>query len=91
MVRPAFDLAQLTVTERLALIQAVWESLRAHPDALSLSGDERALIAARRAEHRQDPAGAIPWEQVRAELWEDQEHDEAERRSAERRSAERGG
>lgn len=84
MVRPALDLAQLTVSERLALIQAVWESLRVHPEALPLSDEERALIAARRDEHRRDPAGAIPWAQVRAELWADQDRDETDERTAER-------
>jgi putative addiction module component (TIGR02574 family) len=79
MVRPALDLDQLTVTERLALIQAVWDSLRAHPETLPLSAEERALIAARREEHRRDPGGAVPWDQVRAELWADQVHDESVR------------
>jgi putative addiction module component (TIGR02574 family) len=76
MVRPALDLDQLTVSERLALIQAVWDSLRARPEALPLRTEERALIAARREEHRRDPAGAVPWDEVRAELWADQARDE---------------
>lgn len=85
MVRPALDLDQLTVSERLALIQAVWDSLRAHPGALPLSAEERALITARQAEHRRDPDGAVPWDQVRSELWADQAQDD------EAGAAERGG
>jgi putative addiction module component (TIGR02574 family) len=84
MVRPAIDLAQLSVSQRLALIQAVWDSLRARPDALPVNDEERALIAARREEHRRDPGGAIPWEQVRAELCADQERDEADQGAGER-------
>lgn len=85
MVRPALDLDQLSVSERLALIQAVWDSLRAHPEGLPLTDEERALITARREEHRRDPAGAVPWDQVRAELWAEQARDE------EAGTAERGG
>lgn len=72
MVRPALDVAQLTVPERLALIEALWDSLRSQPAALPVSETERALLEARRAEHRRDPGGVIPWDAVRAELWRDQ-------------------
>ena len=90
MVRPALDLSQLTVSERLALLQAVWDSLRAHPEALPLGADERALVTARREEHRRDPDGAVPWDDVRAELWADQARDD-EARDDEAGAGERGG
>lgn len=77
MVRPALDLTQLTVAERLELIQALWDSLRLQPEAVPLTPAERALVAERRAEHRRNPAGAVPWDAVRAELWAEQERDEA--------------
>ena len=76
MVRPAFDIAQLTVGERLELIEALWDSLRREADALPLTPAERALVAQRRAEHERDPGSAIPWEAVRAELWADQAADD---------------
>lgn len=68
MTRPAVDLAQLVellATERLALVQALWESLRADPGALPLSDADRALVEERQAEHRRDPHGALEWESVR--------------------------
>ena len=80
IVQSTVDLARLVAlpaAERLALIQALWDSLRAEPEALPLSAAERALVAARRAEHRRDPDAAVDWEVVRAELWADQEADEA--------------
>jgi len=76
MFRPAFDIAQLTVAERLELIDRLWASLRMRPEALPLSEAERALVEARRAEHRQDPGSTIPWEAVRTELLADQDADE---------------
>jgi putative addiction module component (TIGR02574 family) len=82
MVRPAFDIAQLTVAERLALIEELWASLAARPELLPLTPEQLALVAERRAEHERDPEGAIPWEVVRAELFADQEADE--RAAAER-------
>ena len=84
MVRPALDVAQLTVSERLELIEALWDSLRRQPGALPLSDEERTLLAERRAEHRRDPAGAIPWDVVRADLWRDQRDDESAEGTGER-------
>lgn len=76
MAYPAIDIARLTVGERLGLIEQVWDSLRRDAGALALSEGERAVIEARRAEHRTDPAAAVAWDAVRAELVADQDADE---------------
>lgn len=79
MVRPSVDLAALVAlppAERLALVQALWDSLRAEPGALPVSDAERALVAARRAELGREPDLALDWAEVRAELWSEQEADE---------------
>ena len=76
MVRPAFDITQLTVAERLQLIEELWASLATRPDAVPLTEAQRALVADRRAEHARDPGGAIPWADVRSELVADQDADE---------------
>ena len=88
MVRPAFDIAQLTVAERLDLIEELWASLAARPDALPLSAAQLALVAERRREHSGDPESAVAWQTVRTELLVDQEADE---RAAEQGAMERRG
>ncbi|AHG92880.1 addiction module component, TIGR02574 family (plasmid) [Gemmatirosa kalamazoonensis] len=88
MVRPAFDIAQLTVAERLELIEELWASLAARPDLLPLTPAQLALVAERRAEQERDPGSAVPWDVVRAELFADQEADE---RAAAERAAGREG
>lgn len=90
MVRPAFDIAHLTVAERLELLDALWDSLRSAPDAVPLSDAERQLIDERRADHRRDPGAAIPWETVRAELLADQDADDRARAESTRDSPKRG-
>lgn len=84
MVYPAIDIARLTVGERLELIEQVWDSLRRDAGVLPLNDTERAMIEARRAEHRADPATAVEWETVRSDLLSDQEADEQRARSANR-------
>lgn len=85
MVRPSLDLSRLTVGERLQLIAQVWDSLRQRAGVLGLSEYERALIEARRAEHRVDPTLSVEWESVRADLLNDQAADEARANTLPRR------
>lgn len=72
MSEPAFDYRSLSFTERLQLVEDIWDSIaeeaRATPDALQLSEAQLAEIRRREA-YRQDPGSAVPWEQVRAELF----------------------
>lgn len=84
MVYPAIDITRLTVGERLELIEQVWDSLRRDADVLPLNAAERAIIEARRAEHRAEPGAAVDWDMVRADLVIDQEADEHRGRSAKR-------
>lgn len=79
MVYPAIDLERLTVGERLELIEQVWDSLRRGAPMLPLNEAERAVIEARRAEHRQSPDTAVSWDSVRADLLRDQDADEQQR------------
>ena len=75
-MRPAFDIDQLTLGERLELIEQLWDSVRTHPDGVPVNAGERELIEARRADHRRDPSTSVPWETVRAELAADQDTDD---------------
>ena len=76
MVRPTFDIDQLTADERFELIERLWDSLRKRPAAFPMSAEESQLVEARRSDHRRDPSTAIPWEEVRADLVADQDADE---------------
>jgi putative addiction module component (TIGR02574 family) len=82
MVHPAIDIEQLTVGERLELIEQLWDSLRRGTGVRPLSDAEREVIEARRAEPRTDTAGAIGWESVRVELVADRETDDPRARSS---------
>jgi putative addiction module component (TIGR02574 family) len=84
MVYPAIDIERLTVGERLELIEQVWDSLRRGAGVLPLNEAERAVIEARRTEHRADPDSAIVWETVRSELLSDQDGDEQQAKSSKR-------
>jgi putative addiction module component (TIGR02574 family) len=61
------QIESLSPTEKVELLDAVWESLEA--DAPSLTEAQRAELDSRIARHEQNPSDVIPWEQVRAGLF----------------------
>jgi putative addiction module component (TIGR02574 family) len=61
------QIQNLSASEKAELLDAVWESLEV--DALSLTDAQRAELDHRIERHEQNPSDAIPWKQVRANLF----------------------
>ena len=60
----AIDIASLSPEERLHLLDALWESLSATPEAVPLTSAQREELDRRLDElDREGPTG-IPWEEV---------------------------
>jgi putative addiction module component (TIGR02574 family) len=62
------EIEQLTVAERVALVEEIWDSIAAAPERLPLTEAQRRELDRRLALHEQHPDRAIPWEEVRAKL-----------------------
>jgi putative addiction module component (TIGR02574 family) len=63
--------AKLSIAERIQLVEDLWDSIaQESPDAVSLSQAQLVELERRLGEHDADPASAISWEQVRAELFQ---------------------
>lgn len=58
------DLLQLSVEERLQLLDDIWESIRQQPESLPLTDEQRSELDRRLEEHRRDPEAAEPWPAV---------------------------
>jgi putative addiction module component (TIGR02574 family) len=58
---------QLSIPERVALVQEIWDSIAAEAKDVPLSDAQRQEIDRRLAAHEANPKAAIPWEQVEAE------------------------
>ena len=73
MATPAIDfeaLRRLSVSERLRLVEDLWDSIAADaPDeALPVTPELAAELDRRLAEHEANPDDVVPWEEVRARL-----------------------
>ena len=58
---------QLSVTDRIALVHDIWDSIAAEVEQSPLTTAEQEEVERRLAAHRASPDAAIPWEQVEAE------------------------
>ena len=62
------DLLHLSVAERLQLVEDLWDSIAAQPEALELTEAQKEELDRRLAEHRADPGSAIPWDEFQTQL-----------------------
>jgi len=58
---------RLSIQERVALVQAIWDSIATEAEASSLTEAKKQEIDRRLAAHRANPDAAIPWDQIEAE------------------------
>jgi putative addiction module component (TIGR02574 family) len=59
---------ELSPTERLELLEELWDSIAEDPNDVPLTDEMRAELDGRLAEHEADPSDVIPWEQVKREI-----------------------
>jgi putative addiction module component (TIGR02574 family) len=57
---------RMSVAERLALAEAIWESIAPQIEAAPLTDAQKAEIDRRLTAHEANPGAAIPWEEVEA-------------------------
>ena len=67
MVKPP-DYAKLSVAERLQLVEDIWDSIARDTGAITVPAEVVDEAERRLAEHRRDPASAIPGDEVLAKL-----------------------
>jgi putative addiction module component (TIGR02574 family) len=58
----------LSVEDRLELIEEIWDSLSATPEAIPITDAQRRELARRRRAHARNPSAAKSWREVRAKL-----------------------
>lgn len=64
------EFRKLSVTERIQLVEDIWDSIAVDsPEAVPLTSVQREEIKRRLQAHDADPSTAVPWEQVRSELF----------------------
>ncbi len=70
MADPAIEYKNLSVQERIRLVEDIWDSIAQDAAPIPLSESDIAELHKRSAEHKADPQSAIPSEEVLKELYD---------------------
>lgn len=62
------DILQLPVQERIRLVELIWDSVAAVPEAVEISPELKAELEARLVEFEKNPDAGFSWEQVKSHL-----------------------
>jgi len=62
------DILQLPVQERIRLVELIWDSVAAVPEAVEISPELKAELEARLVEFEENPDAGFSWEQVKSHL-----------------------
>jgi putative addiction module component (TIGR02574 family) len=59
------ELLRLSISERLDLVEALWESIAASPEALPITDAQQRELDRRLADYRANPSHVRSWDEVR--------------------------
>jgi putative addiction module component (TIGR02574 family) len=62
------EILQLSVPERLQLVEAIWDSIAVQPEALSLTESQRIELDLRLDDYQANPNDDLSWDEVRNNL-----------------------
>ena len=62
------EILELPVPERIRLVELIWDSIAAVPEAVPVSEELKAELDRRLAEFEANPEGGSPWEDVRQRI-----------------------
>lgn len=68
MSRPAIEIDDLNIEERLELIESLWESLVADPSNIPVTDAQKKMLDKRLDEIDAGDDAGIPWEDVKARI-----------------------
>ena len=59
------DILRLSVSERIQLVQDIWDSIAEVPDSIPLTNEQKAELDRRLDAYHKDPNAGSPWSIVR--------------------------
>ena len=62
------DILNLSVSERIQLVEDIWDSIAQVPDSIELSEAQRVELDRRLDVYRRDPSQGSPWDVVRGRI-----------------------
>jgi putative addiction module component (TIGR02574 family) len=62
------DILNLSISERIQLVEDIWDSIVELPEAVTLTDDQKRELDNRLDAYHRDPNKGSPWEEVRRKI-----------------------
>ena len=62
------DIMEMSVAERILLVEEVWDSIAAVPEAIHLTEAQREELDRRLEAYHENPQAGAPWDEVKARI-----------------------
>jgi putative addiction module component (TIGR02574 family) len=62
------DVLQMSVPERIELVEDIWDSIAADPQAIPITASQKAELDRRLRAMKKDPGAGIPWEVAKRKI-----------------------
>jgi len=62
------DILNLSVSERIIIVEAIWDSISQKVETVALSDETRQLLDDRLIAHQNDPNEGSSWEEVKSRI-----------------------
>ena len=62
------DILQLTIAERIQLVEDIWDSIAVLPEAVALTETQRQELERRLQAYAQNPEEGIAWDELKAQM-----------------------
>jgi putative addiction module component (TIGR02574 family) len=62
------DILELSIAERILLVEDIWDSIAEAPEALPLTAAQKEELDSRLAAYHRDPSAGSPWHEVVARI-----------------------
>ncbi|MBK8984229.1 MAG: addiction module protein [Ignavibacteria bacterium] len=59
------NVLKLSVSERIKLVEMIWDSISEFPDAVPLTEEQSKELDIRRENYEKNPGGNVSWEQAK--------------------------
>lgn len=62
------DILEMSVAERIQLVEDIWDSIAAVPEAIPLTDEQRQELDRRLEAYARNPEGGIPWDELKMKV-----------------------
>ena len=62
------DILQMSVAERIQLVEDIWDSIAASPESIPVTGAQKEELDRRLQAHAQNPGEVVSWDELKAKV-----------------------